>query len=556
MVRALLFVLAVLLSLPANALTTLTARVDKNPALQGEAITLEVVADARLAADAINFRVLEQDFTVMLPSVSSSTQIINGQSSQSTNWKVVLIPKKTGDITIPSFSVQGHSTTPITLTVLNEQVNTTPDASTELFLRSEITQQQLYVQQLTYYQVTIYFNGDLQRGSLSEPGIDGASVMQIGQDAEGSELVNGIRYRTITRRYAITPQRSGTFTISPPTFSGEMIDRDSARYNYFARTKAVIQQGQPVDITVSPIPADFPGNWLVAGLVTLTEEWSPDLTELKQGEPVTRIITLSAVDVAENQLPELKQGFGDGVRLYQEQPQAKSAERNGRLVAQKIFTTAVIANKAGELALPEVALPWWNSQTNQLAYARLPARTLSVQASGEPAGPAPAANLAPNPASATQPSVQSAHSTAVSAWQWNHTSSLLLALWLLSLFSGYVLWQLKAAVKTVPPTQSRVRFNSSELQRACKQGDTAAAKAELLRFAHQQLDQRCRSLTELGSHLHATALQNQLLQLNAALYGNNAASWQGEALWQAWQQYQASSKATTAADGLKPLYPQ
>lgn len=116
-----------------------------------------------------------------------------------------------------------------------------------------------------------------------------------------------------------------------------MIDRDSARYNYFARTKTVVQQAEPIDVVVNAIPANFPGNWLVAGLVTLTEEWSPDITGLKQGEPVTRIITLSAVDVAENQLPDLTQGFPDGLRLYQEQPQAKSAERNGRLVAQKIL---------------------------------------------------------------------------------------------------------------------------------------------------------------------------------------------------------------------------
>src|SRR5690606_25451404 len=181
---------------------------------------------------------------------------------------------------------------------------------------------------LSYYTVTIYFNGELQRGSLSEPLLEGASISQVGQDSESSALVNGIRYRTITRRYAITPQRSGSFTITPPAFNGEMIDRDSARYNYFARTKTVVQQAQPIDIMVNPIPDSFPGDWLVAGLVTLTEEWSPDITELKQGEPVTRTITLSAVDVAENQLPEIKQGFPDGLRLYQEQPQAKSAERN------------------------------------------------------------------------------------------------------------------------------------------------------------------------------------------------------------------------------------
>lgn len=557
MVRALLLATAVILGLslstPGYAMSSLTARVDKNPALQGEAVTLEVVADKRLAADAINFRVLESDFTVMVPSVSSSTQIINGQSSQSTSWKVVLLPKRTGELTIPAFNVQGFTTDAIKLKVLEEQVNTAATSNTELFLRAEIEQKQLYVQQLTYYQVSIFFNGDLQRGSLSEPVIEGASVTQVGQDVEGTELVNGIRYRTITRRYAVTPQRSGNFTISAPTFSGEMIDRDSARYNYFARTKSVVQQGQAVDISVSAIPDNFPGNWLVAGLVTLTEEWSPDITELKQGEPVTRIITLSAVDVAENQLPEINQGFPQGLRLYQEQPQARSAQRNGRLVAQKVFTTAVIANKAGELELPELTLPWWNSQTNQLDYARLPARRLTVKAT---AAAAPATALTNNTANVPSvPAPAIAGQTFTDKWQWNHLSSLLLALWCASGVLFYLLWQLKTPKQPAAPVPSRVKFDNSKLKTACKHNDAKAAKTELLRFAHQQHDKRCNSLTELTALLNDADLQQQLQQLTAALYNPAVERWQGDALWHSWQRYQQQQHRNQPEVKLATLYP-
>lgn len=558
MVRVLLLAVAafvgVVLSTSGYAMSSLTARIDKNPALQGEAVTLELIADSRLPADAINFRVLEQDFGVMAPSVSSSTQIINGQSSQSTSWKVVLLPKKTGELTIPAFSAQGFSSAPIVLKVLDQPVNTAAGANTELFLRSEIEQQQLYVQQLSYYQVTIFFNGDLQRGSLSEPVVDGASVVQVGQDVEGSELVNGIRYRTITRRYALTPQRSGNFTISAPTFSGEMIDRDSARYNYFARTKTVVQQGQPVEISVQAIPDNFPGDWLVAGLVTLTEEWSPDVTTLKQGEPVTRIITLSAVDVAENQLPQINQGFPDGLRLYQEQPQAKSAQRNGRLVAQKVFTTAVIANKAGVLELPELVLPWWNSKTNQLDYARLPARRLTVEA-GAATATTPAVAALNNSANNATPQTAPTITAPASNWHWNHLSSLLLALWLSSALVWYLLWQRKPVHQPVAAVSSRVKFDHRKLKAACKQNDAAAAKAELLRFARQQHDKGCHSLTELAKQLADADLQQLLLQLNAALYNPAASQWQGEALWQSWQRYQQLQQTSPADNKLAGLYP-
>lgn len=554
MVKAAVFFALLWTSLPVFALSQLTAQLDKNPALRGESVTLQVTADARLPADAINFRVLEADFTVMLPSVSTSSQVINGQASQSTRWNVVLLPKRTGNLNIPAFSVQGATTEPLTLQVLDE-APANRGQNQELFLQASIDQQQLYVQQLAYYQVTIYFNGDLQRGSLSEPQLEGASISQVGQDAEGTELVNGIRYRTITRRYAITPQRSGNFSISPPTFNGEMVDRDSARYNYFARTKTVVAQGQPLDISVNAIPANFPGSWLVAGLVTLTEEWTPALTELKQGEPVTRTITLSAVDVAENQLPELNQQFPDGLRLYQEQPQSKSAERNGRLVAQKIFTSAVVANKAGELELPQVRLPWWNSQTNQLDYATLPARTLKV--AGEPAAlvttPTGVTTTAPGDIAAAP--LSSTSTDIASAWAWNYLSSVLLALWLGSSVLLLLLWQRSKHNEPAATAPSRVRFNASKLQQACQQNNAQAAKAELLRFAHQQLDQRLSALTPLSKLIDDTALSHEIMQLNQALYGAAPSGWQGQALWQCWQQYRKNQPEDTTAGTLKPLYP-
>jgi len=560
MVKRALLTIILLLSLPLQALTTLSASVDKNPVLQNEALTLQIIADDAVAADALSFRALERDFTVMLPSVSSNKMDINGQKSQSTIWRVVLQPKTSGDITIPAFTLRGASSEPINLTVLDAAASTPSNTTPELFLEASISNDKLYIQQLSYYQVRIYYNGDLQRGSLSAPKLDGASIAELGQDVDGSELVNGIRYRTFTRRYAIKPQHSVNFTIEPPTFVGDLIDRDNARYNYYARAKRVSQQAQPIDVTISPLPDNFPGDWLIAGLVTLTEEWVPDLDELKQGEPVTRIITISAVDVAENQLPELQQGFPDGIKLYQEQPQAKSAERNGRIVAQKVFTTAVIANKAGELELPEIKLPWWNSQTDELNFATLPARKLKVI--GTPASPASAvvpSQPALAPGENSSPSLNPSLITptaSVSPWQWNYLSSVLFSLWLVSLFVLYIQRQLQPLKVTKSQLQNRVAFNSSDLKRACQQGNPQLAKTALLRFGHQQLDTRCQSLSELSKVINSATLTPHFAQLNKVLYSGDKSEWQGEALWQAWQDYIANAGSPSETNTLSTLYPQ
>uniref|UniRef100_UPI002FD9D707 BatD family protein n=1 Tax=Arsukibacterium sp. TaxID=1977258 RepID=UPI002FD9D707 len=541
---------SLVIAMPAKALSQLQSQVDKNPAMFGEAITLEVTADARLAADALHFRMLDADFMVMAPAVSQSSRIINGQASHSTTWTVVLMPRQSGRFTLPAFSINNISTAPIELEVL--PASSKPAERQQLFLKATISSStDIYVQQLIYYDVTIYYSGDLQRGNLTEPQLEGADIQRVGQDTEGNELIDGVRYRTFNRRYSITPQRSGDFTITPPVFSGEIIERDSGRYNPFARSTTVMQQAQPLNIKVLPQPDNFSGSWLVAGLVTLTEEWQPQTDTITAGEPITRIITLSAVDISANQLPELEQRFPAGVRLYQETPQTKAAERSNRQVAQKIYTTALIAEQAGELVLPEIQLPWWNSQTQQVNYATLPGRTLTVTASTSQSATSAAGTsavfTAPQPATGN-------------AWQWSHTSSLLLALWLLTLLLWA--WQAKRRPAITNPTAvnhsaavpSLSKQFARQLQQACDNNDKQQAKQLLLAWGQKQFGLPVPSLEALTLQLQTPALQHEIHLLNAALYATTANPWQGANLYHQWKQWQAPQQKSER-EVLPPLYP-
>ena len=541
------FLLSLCISLPAFAFSSLQSQVDKNPALAGEAITLTVTADARLAADALIYRQLEQHFRVMVPSVSQSTQVINGISTQSTRWSFTLFPLQSGTFTIPAFEINGIRSAPIELTVLAESARNDNDAARELFVEATLEgSREIYVQQMLYYDVVIYFSGDLQRGNLTEPQLEGAEIQRVGQDVEGSTLVNGVRYRTITRRYSITPQRSGSVTIAPPLFTGEVIDRDSSRYNYFARSKTVMQEANPITIEVRPQPANFSGSWLVAGLVTLTEEWQPELSELKVGEPITRIITLSAVDVAGSQLPDLNQQLPAQLRSYQEQPQARSAERSGRLVAQKLFTSAIIANEAGEITLPEIRLPWWNSQTNRQEVATVPAQTLTVKATGTQAEPA----VLPMPTALAAP--------IANPWQWNYTSSLLSVGWLLSFALFWYFKKLPLPANNIANNTASVvprqAFADKVLKQACESGNPKQAADQLVLWGKAQFSSQIISLEQVADRLADQKLATELAHLARHCYGADTGHWQGDALYQAWRAWQPPPSAISKTP-LAPLYP-
>lgn len=531
------------------AATSLVATVDKNPVMMGEELLLQIELDEKVSGNQIDFSVLANDFNFSAPAISQSMQIINGRSSQSTRWQLSLFAKKTGSFVIPSFEVEGLRSEPISLTVVAADPNGT--GSDELFIQSSLSSNELYVQQLVYYDVKIFFSGDLQRGSLSQPELQGATIEQLGKDVEGSELVNGQRYQTITRRYTLIPEQHGDFDLAAPWFKGEMIDRQSSRYDYFAKTKTVSAQGQAQKLKVKAIPDSFKGQWLVSELVALTEEWTPPGNELTQGEPVTRTITLTALDLADHQLPDLDISLPTGIKSYAEQPQSKKAERNARLVAQKVFTSAVIATQTGDLVLPAVRIPWWNSKTNELAYAELPERTLKVAAN--PAQTQTQTELPPAVARHEQLTTQ-LQEQADNPWRWTHSSTALFVLWLLTLLA--LLWPKLSwpQQKQQPATPSALKFSSRKLKAACLANDSIEAGAQLVLWASQGIDANISRLTQLLHSLPDSELKQEVEKLCFQPYQQHNQLWQGQALFEAFAKYKHLQQKP-AQEPLRPLYP-
>ncbi len=385
---------------------------------------------------------------------------------------------------------------------------------------------------------------------------------QVGKDIENSELVNGERYQTITRRYSITPQQSGDFKIEAPFFKGEMIERTNNTYDYYAKQKTVSAEGDIISFKVEPIPADFNGDWLVSDLIALTEEWSVNGDELVQGEPVTRTITLTALDLMENQLPDLKMPNGDGFKVYPEQPQAKKAERNGRIVAQKVFTFAIMPNKAGELVLPEMTVPWFNTQTKSMTSTTLSKKQFKVIPNSEQQSTNDA--VAHSIPAEAQPIAATSHSTSwwLPSWQVTISTLSVLGLWLLTL--ALLLWQ---KVNTVSNPRNEIaqasnaddslaiKFNRHKLKAACLANDEALVKNMLLRWANQQINSNIKTLNELLNQLPEGDLKQAIFQLCNRRYQANAAPWQGQALFELWAKYQHQQIITQAAP-LKSLYPE
>jgi len=374
----LLALLNLALPFSALALDTLETSIDRNPAIVGEYLLLSVTADDNIDGGNLDTSALRQNFIIGRTSVSRSTQIINFDTSQQTQWQVLIAPKNTGNLVIPILTIDGVSSSPISLKVVPR--GSQPEQTKTLFIRTHLSSDTAYVGQLITYKVKLYLAVELQRGVLTAPTLDGAEIKQLGKDVDSTELLNGRRYRVIERTYAMIADKPGKLVIDGSHFSGDILLQTSRNGGMFS-----FNQSRPIEanaaksmLNIKPIPSEYHGEWLVSDLVVLNEDWPETTPEYEVGAPITRTITLLASNTDETSLPELSISVPSGLKTYPEKALRKTYLQDNQMVSQLTQTLAIVPTKPGNYTLPEISVPWWNPHTQRQEVAQLPVRHIIV----------------------------------------------------------------------------------------------------------------------------------------------------------------------------------
>lgn len=542
-----------------------TASLDKNPVIVNESFTLTITANDDLPQSAFRSAPLMQDFVVGATSVDRSTRLIQGQMSRQTRWQVTLVARRSGTYQIPSFEIEGSRTEAIELEVIEPSA---ADASNRgpVFLTADVDTDSPYIQQQIRYQVSLHVADQLESGSISPPSLENADIRQVGQDEESQQIIDGKRYRVITRTYIITPRRSGSFVLEGSRFDGQIREQQPRSLTGFSRPQSVTVLAPDIPLEVASQPADYEGRWLPSRQVAVEDEWEAEM-QLTLGEPITRRITITAQGVHDEQLPEISPDYPPELRYYPERTERESFSARGERIAQASFRGALIATETGHFTLPAIEVNWWNTETNEQETARLPERRVEVVA--PPGGiPSPRAmdtqslsNDTGRPAQLQAPLLPA--SGADSGW-WSPAATLFATLWGITLSGCIWLYfrprtpvrvQVEKAGSGQVPAASRKPLQRLKL--ACKQNKAKEARLALLHWANsRQTDTQLNNLDSIANQLQDAELSHQIHLLQQCLYSGRELSWEhGEALWQSIQRLHHESKRKAGNAKLPALYP-
>lgn len=571
-----------ILWLPAFA-GELTAEPDKTRLYEGDVLTLTVKGSTKIdislsnifdfdvsSLPAPDIEKVSPDFDILARNQRYSIRTINGDMVGEITWTYQLAPKSTGELTIPALSFQDAVSDPVTIEVSDGAPPDQENENRDSFIELTADKADVYVQEQLILTVRLFFRGNLIRGELSDPEHPNAVIEPLGKQKESSRVRDGVRYRVVERRYALFPQQPGTLNLPAIRFEGQARGADGS-------LKFLRDSAELFEVQVKDVPAEFTGStWLPASDLTLAEAGMPPTLNLKTGENLTRTLSLQATGLPSEALPPLPDSVPDGLRSYPEAPQRDSSAGPAGITSTLTQTRALVPVAQGNLTLPAIRIPWWDTESNSEKVALIPAQTLNVTRAGEnnatepPAGPADN-QITPPETDSKENSANTLNSTGNGHfWQW--VSLALAGVWILTMLA----WWRTRRMALQPPVKTHSSGTGGE-QAVFEQLLVAASNGHastpglFVTWADMRLPgHNFHSAGDVFRVFPQPELEVELRKLQAHLFspspvtGNTRAedeaqgtkaAWNGTALTKALRQARGKLESGFSEKGLPPLYP-
>jgi len=541
-----------------NGEAAVTARVDRPSVDLNESFVLEVMVHSNIDIEP-DLSVLDINFYRGQLSQMSKTSIINGQIRRSRTWTIALMAKSTGPQEIPAITVGNDQSQPISITI-NEPTHA-PPGEADVFITSEVDQSSAYVQSQILYRFKVYRAVATRQDwppysrGRRDPVISGAEVLieRTGDERSYGAFFNGREYNVIEHVLAIFPQSSGEISISPARFEARVL-----RDGRITGRKVFESEAHAVNVLPMPAPpADYPdAAWLPARDVQLSEEWSREPNEVAAGEPVTRKVTISALGQIETQIPALELPEVEGMNVYADKPDLSRLFEGEGIRGVRRDQYAMIGIRGGNVEIPELEVPWWDIDAGEWRVAKLPARTIEIDAPATQLSPVPVQQSEAEPTAQDEPEAQASASEGF----WELLAQFIAGIWLLTVAAWW--WSSRDSKREPrepepPPIYKQQAKFVKAARKAAATGDKGGVRAAVIEWGRLQWPEDApRSVGDIAKRVSAP-LSDALHGLSASSYSNGASDWDGTAFATALRSISVLAEDSEAPteDPLPPLMP-
>ena len=546
-------ILLLLVAIPSWA--SLSSTVDRTQIETNETLQLTVRYSGKSASGQPDFSAIEKDFSIASNSRQQQYSWVNGQSTSYTDWKILLIPKRQGKLTIPSLNFMGSRSQPVTINVRPANPSASATSGQPVFIETTVDKDLAFIQEQIILTHRLHYSVPLQDISMSEFEIPDAIIQQISEE-RFNKRINGKNYSIIEIKFALFGQSVGRLKIPSQQFSA-FETSNSGFGGFFSRGNRVIRITEEKTVAIAAIPAHLSASqWMPSSQVKIEQSWSDNSGTLTAGEPITRTIKISALGLTAAQIQPLPSLENSELKLYPDQPTLEDKQTNRGILGERTESLAIVPNQAGQISIPAIEIEWWDTVNNRMQTSRLPAKTFNVIASNKV-----------NQVNATKPAISQSvvmgtethHSEIPAIMRW----SLGLNALLIALLAGLFYWRkTPTAVKPTkaPEAVITAKQQLKKIEKLAANNQLAEMRDSILHWGAEVFPQQPpRSLNQLADLMANPELKQQFSQLDQSLFkADSDTDFEVETnrMIKALKQFApVKTKNHSARKELKPLYP-
>jgi len=394
--------------LPCTALAfTATAQVDQTRITPQDVVSLQVIVDggdAEVDTSAIS------GFQVNAAGTQSSRSYINGTWSHKVVYRYMLIPLKTGVLTIPPITCvrDGESVLTKEIKILVQKPSAQAmDDKGDFFAEATLSNDRIVPGQQAVYTIKLCVAKRIKGASFDAPSFKGLTAKQLTDWSKYTRTINGQAFMVNEAKYLVQADAPGQFTIDPAVFVAQvpmqrarqrdpfnsMFNDSFFRDSFFDTTpaKPVRVVSNPVDLTVTALPV-YHGDQAFSGLVgNFSIASALDKTTVKTGESATLTVTIEGTgNIMDAALPDLNLDTAK-FKVYEDTPAQDVKVTEQGFEGHKVFKQALVASVPGKAVIPAVTLVFFDTDSNTYKTVATAPLTLDVQ----PGGPATVVDAAP-----------------------------------------------------------------------------------------------------------------------------------------------------------------
>jgi hypothetical protein len=547
-----ILILLFLVAIPSWA--SLSSTVDRTQIETNETLQLSVRYSGKAPSGEPDFSGIERDFSIASNSRQQQYSWVNGQSTSYTDWKILLIPKRQGKLTIPSLNFMGSRSQAVVINVRPADPSANATSGQPVFIETTVDKDMAFIQEQIILTHRLHYSVPLQDISISEFEIPDAIIQQISEE-RFNKRINGKNYSIIEIKFALFGQSVGKLKIPSQRFTA-FETSNSGFGGFFSRGNRVIRLTEEKTVDIAPIPAHLSASrWMPSSQVRIEQSWSDNSNTLTAGEPITRTITISALGLSAAQIQPLPSLQNNQLKLYPDQPTLEDKQTNRGILGVRTESVAIVPNQASQITIPAIEIEWWDTVNNRMQTSRLPSKTFNVVA-GNTVNPITNKQPTINPPAVIN-SGNKGEITTITRWSLG-LNALLIAL-LVALFY----WRKKPiAVKQRVETEPAITAKQllKKIEKLAADNRLAEMRDSIIHWGAEVFPQQPpRSLNQLADLMANSELKQQFNQLDQSLFKADSgkdAKVDCQSIIKALRQFvPVKTPNHSARKELKPLYP-